>query len=172
MNSIRDRVTASQSLYSRIVVLIRIQCVRDFTDRMQRTGRSATSRSAVGAIRGSPRGQDPEAHASHMGTVVRQLYLESERVLPRMDRLLRDLQRDDGSRPHAPQHGCSSPTVIARSPATAVEAQALHCSSPDPNGAQSATAWGVVYGGRKSFWALSHSGVVDFTVSKSYFVQR
>jgi RNA-directed DNA polymerase len=39
-------------------------------------------------------------------------------------------------------------------------------------GARSKTAWRVVYGGRKSLWALSHCGPVDRTLSKSYFEQR
>jgi RNA-directed DNA polymerase len=39
-------------------------------------------------------------------------------------------------------------------------------------GARPATVWRVVYGGRKSGWALSHCGPVDYTLSKSYFEQR
>jgi group II intron reverse transcriptase/maturase len=39
-------------------------------------------------------------------------------------------------------------------------------------GARSKTAWRVVYGGRKSLWALSHCGPVDRTLNKSYFEQR
>jgi hypothetical protein len=32
--------------------------------------------------------------------------------------------------------------------------------------------WRVVYEGRKSLWALSHCGPVDYTLSKFYFAQR
>jgi group II intron reverse transcriptase/maturase len=39
-------------------------------------------------------------------------------------------------------------------------------------GARPDTAWRVVYGGRKSLWALSHCGPVDYTLGKFYFAQR
>jgi len=39
-------------------------------------------------------------------------------------------------------------------------------------GAKRKTAWRVVYEGRKSWWALSHAGVVDWAMPKRYFLAR
>ena len=39
-------------------------------------------------------------------------------------------------------------------------------------GARASTAWRVVYEGRKSLWALSHCGPVDYTLDKQYFAER
>jgi group II intron reverse transcriptase/maturase len=39
-------------------------------------------------------------------------------------------------------------------------------------GARPSTAWRVVYGGRKSLWALSHEAVVGFMMDKNYFARR
>jgi group II intron reverse transcriptase/maturase len=39
-------------------------------------------------------------------------------------------------------------------------------------GSRPTTAWNVLYGGRKSLWALSHCGTVDFALNKLYFAQR
>jgi RNA-directed DNA polymerase len=39
-------------------------------------------------------------------------------------------------------------------------------------GARPHTAWRIVYGGRKSLWALSHSGPVDHVLNKAYFATR
>src|ERR1700681_1038537 len=39
-------------------------------------------------------------------------------------------------------------------------------------GARAHTAWRVVYGGRKSLWALSHCGPVDHALNNAYFAKR
>ncbi len=39
-------------------------------------------------------------------------------------------------------------------------------------GARAHTAWRVVYGGRKSLWALSHCGPVDSALDKRYFAKQ
>jgi group II intron reverse transcriptase/maturase len=39
-------------------------------------------------------------------------------------------------------------------------------------GARATKAWETVYAGRKSLWALSHCGSVDYALRKSYFEQR
>jgi RNA-directed DNA polymerase len=39
-------------------------------------------------------------------------------------------------------------------------------------GARVSTAWRVVYAGRKSLWALSHCGPVDYALDRAYFVEH
>lgn len=39
-------------------------------------------------------------------------------------------------------------------------------------GARDATVWRVLYEGRKSLWALSHCGPVDYALDKAYFAKR
>ena len=39
-------------------------------------------------------------------------------------------------------------------------------------GARASTAWRVVYEGRKSLWALSHCGPVDYALDKRYFAEQ
>jgi len=39
-------------------------------------------------------------------------------------------------------------------------------------GARASTAWRVVYEGRKSLWALSHCGPVDYALDKRYFAKQ
>ena len=39
-------------------------------------------------------------------------------------------------------------------------------------GARASTAWRVVYEGRKSLWALSHCGPVDYALDKRYFADH
>ena len=39
-------------------------------------------------------------------------------------------------------------------------------------GARAKTAWRLVYEGRKSLWALSHCGSVDYALSKMYFAEQ
>jgi RNA-directed DNA polymerase len=39
-------------------------------------------------------------------------------------------------------------------------------------GARASTAWRRVYEGRKSLWALSHCGPVDYALDKAYFAER
>ena len=41
-----------------------------------------------------------------------------------------------------------------------------------PMGARANTAWRLVYEGKKSLWALSHCGSVDYALSKVYFAER
>ena len=39
-------------------------------------------------------------------------------------------------------------------------------------GARASTAWRVIYEGRKSLWALSHCGPVDYALDKRYFADQ
>ena len=39
-------------------------------------------------------------------------------------------------------------------------------------GVNTKTAWGSVYGGRKSIWALSHCSAVDRGLRNAYFAER
>jgi len=39
-------------------------------------------------------------------------------------------------------------------------------------GARATKAWQIVYGGRKSLWALSHCSPVDHALNKAYFAER
>jgi hypothetical protein len=39
-------------------------------------------------------------------------------------------------------------------------------------GARATKAWQIVYGGRKSLWALSHCAPVDRALNKAYFAER
>jgi hypothetical protein len=39
-------------------------------------------------------------------------------------------------------------------------------------GARASTAWRVIYEGRKSLWALSHCGPVDYALDKRYFAEQ
>ena len=39
-------------------------------------------------------------------------------------------------------------------------------------GARATKAWQIVYGGRKSLWALSHCSPVDRALDKAYFAER